>query len=119
MLYVVAAPDRLARQGQQAEAQLRGALHLGDRAFEIAGGDGRGRRHAVAVSAERLVGPVVEDAALGHREDRIGRGPHGQALVGKDHLDVDAVLGHVAKAFARIGADDLAQAVLAVEGVSA
>ena len=80
VLDVVPAPDRLARQREDAEAELRDALDLGDRALEIAGGQrGRGR-HAVDVGAERLPRPVVPDAALRHarRRDRAwptSRGP--------------------------------------------
>ena len=119
MVDVVRAPDRLAGQGQRAEAHLGHALHLGDGALEIGGGDGGHRREPVVVGAEGLPRPLVPDAALRLGEDRVGRGPHGEALVGEDHLGVDAVARVIAQPVPRIGAGQLAQPVLALHVVHA
>ncbi len=119
VLDVVGAPHRLAGQGEHAEAQGRHALDLGDRALEIGGGERRRRRHALDVGAEGLPRPVVPHPALGQREGRIGRGPHGEALVGEDHLGVDAVAVLVAQALARVRAGLLARVVLALQGAEA
>ncbi len=112
---VMAAPDRLAGQGQALEAQFGQPLHFGDRAFEIAGGDGAGRDHAVLVLAELLPGPVVPHPALRHGELRVGRGPHGEPLVGEDQLDIDAVAVVVGQASQRLGAGLVARHVLAFQ----
>src|SRR5262249_36488490 len=53
------------------------------------------------------------------REDRVGRGPHGEALVREDDLRVDAVAVLVEQALLWIGAGLLAQLILAFEAVEA
>ena len=111
----MAAPDRLAWQRQDAKAQLGHALHLGEGALEVARGQRRRRRHPLHVGPEGLPRPVVPHAALGLGEDRIGGGPHREALVGKDHLGVDAVAILIAQAIARIGARLLPRHVLTLE----
>src|SRR3546814_19020215 len=62
-----------------------------------------------------LPGPVVPDPALGVGEDGIRRGPHRQALVGKNDLDVDAVAPVVFQTHRRVGARLRAPPVLAFE----
>jgi len=68
------------------------------------------------MGAELLPRPVVPHAALRHGELRIGRRPHGEALVGEDQLDVDAVEVMVGEAADRIGAGLVARLILALEG---
>ena len=115
VLDVVGAPHRLAGQGEHAEAQGGHPLDLGDRALEIGGGQRGRRRHALDVGAEGLPRPVVPHLALGQREGRVGSRPHGEALVGEDHLGVDAVPVLVAQALARVRAGLLARVVLALQ----
>ncbi len=119
MVDVVGAPHRLAGEGQRAKAELGHALDFDDGTLEIGGGDGRRRRHAMVVAREDLPRPFVVDAALGHGEGAVGRGPHRQPLVGEDHLGVDAVAIHVAQPLLGLGAGQLPQAVLALELIGA
>ncbi len=91
MTRVMRAEDRLARQSEAAEAQLRDALDFLDRALEVGRRDRRHRRHAVVVLREGLPRPVVVDADLRVRKVGVGRGPHRKTLVRKNNFRIDAV----------------------------
>src|SRR5215510_1965646 len=119
MIDVVGAPHWLARQRQRAEAHLGRTLHFLDRALEVCRRNGGHGREAIVVGAELLPRPLVEYAALRLREDRVGRGPHGEALVREDDLRVDAVAVLVEQALLRVGPRLLAQLILALEAVEA
>ena len=97
------APDGLGGEGEAAEAAIGGAVDLGDGAGDVARRDAGQRRGAVVGRPEDLPGPVVPGAAHGVAEDRVGRGPHREALVGEDDLAVDAVEVHVTAALGGVG----------------
>src|SRR5215475_15011604 len=79
MIDVVGAPHGLARQRQRAEAYLGRTLHFLDGPLEVCRRNGGHGGEAIVVGAELLPRPLVEHAALRLREDRVWRGPHGQA----------------------------------------
>ena len=67
------------------------------------------------MGAEGLPCPVVVDPALRHGEDGVGRGPHGEPLVRKEHGGIDAVPVHVPQPVERVGAGLGSQKILALE----
>src|SRR5262249_15760821 len=112
---VMRAEDRLARQSESAIAHRGDALDLGDRALEVAGCD-RGHGHQpIAVFSVGFPDPVVVDAALGLREQRVGRRPHRESLVWEDDLDVHPVAIVIAKALLRGCAGFVAHQLLALK----
>ena len=111
----MAAPYRLAGQGEALEAFFGESKNFCDRALEVASGDRAGRDHAVLVLAELFPRPVVPYPALRHGELRVGRRPHGEPLVGEDQLDIDAVAIVVGQPPERIGAGLVARHVLTLE----
>ena len=112
---VMAAPDRFAGEAEHPVADPGAALDFGHGTVKVAGGDRCDGHHRVPVGAELLPGPIVPHAALGVGEHRVGRRPHGEALVRKDDLDVDPVALVVLQPLGRIGAGLRTNPILALE----
>src|SRR5271168_2153500 len=111
---VVSAENRLAWQGQEAEADFRDPLDFLERERDVGGHDGRGRRHEVVVLAVDLPREVIPDAALCHPELSVLGREHHQTFVREDDLRIDAVAELILDSFLWVRADAAAQTVLAV-----